>query len=298
MTQGIRIQKVLSDNGILSRRKAEEYVKQGKITVNGRPAKIGHPVNVRKDIIAIEGERVYFQKKIDRVYIMLHKPRGYVTTMQDEMGRRCTAQLCEDAPAKVYPVGRLDKDSEGLLLMTNDGNFANTVMHPSNHISKTYRVTVRPSVDDEKLIQLSTGVEIDGKMTLPAQVHVISQDPGRVVLQITITEGRNRQIRKMCEAVGLEVARLKRSSIGPLKLGMLKPGEWRELTPLELSAIRNSIKQDPSKQGNQDKRKQAVKDAAKRAAKNGTKKFAGKNPAGKKFGDKKFGDRKPRTIQD
>ncbi len=248
MSNTTRIQKVLSDNGILSRRKAEEYIKQGKITVNGRPAQIGHPVNIRKDIIAIEGERVHFKKKVDRVYVMLNKPRGYVTTMNDELGRKCTAQLCSGTPAKVYPVGRLDKDSEGLLLMTNDGNFANSIMHPSSHISKTYRVTVRPDINDEQLISLSAGVVIDGKRTMPAQVHVISKENGRVVLQMSIKEGKNRQIRKMCEAVGLEVARLKRTNVGPLKLGMLKPGDWRELAPSELIAIRNAIKLDPNKQ--------------------------------------------------
>ena len=238
----VRIQKALSDNGVLSRRKAEEYIKEGRITVNGRPAKIGNPVNPGRDVIAIDGKRVYLSTRTEKVYLMLNKPRGYVTTMSDEMGRKCVAELCEDAPAKVYPVGRLDKDSEGLILMTNDGNFANSVMHPSFNISKTYRVTVRPDVDEDILVKLATGVMVDDKMTAPAQVHVITKEPGRVVLQITITEGRNRQVRKMCEAVGLEVARLKRVSVGPIKLGMLKPGTWRELTPAELTAIRNAMK--------------------------------------------------------
>ena len=238
----VRIQKVLSDNGVLSRRKAEEYIREGRITVNGRPAQIGNPINPARDVIAIDGKRVYLSNRVEKVYIMLNKPRGYVTTMSDEMGRKCVAELCEDAPAKVYPVGRLDKDSEGLILMTNDGNFANSVMHPSYNISKTYRVTVRPDVDEDKLIKLATGVMVDDKMTAPAQVHVIAKEPGRVVLQITITEGRNRQVRKMCEAVDLEVARLKRVSVGPIKLGMLKPGAWRELTPAELNAIRNAMK--------------------------------------------------------
>ena len=237
---GIRIQKVLSDAGVLSRRKAEEYIKAGRITVNGHPAQIGHPVNPAKDLIAIDGQRVQFARKKNNLYIMLNKPRGYVTTMSDELGRRCVAELVEDAPQRVYPVGRLDKDSEGLILLTNDGNFANTIMHPSNHIPKTYRVTIRPDLTDEQAVKLSTGVMIDDKMTAPAQVHVVTKEPGRVVALITIYEGRNRQIRKMCEAVGLEVARLRRVSIGPIKLGMLKPGEWRELTAAELTAIRNA----------------------------------------------------------
>ncbi|MEM1484973.1 pseudouridine synthase [Oscillospiraceae bacterium PP1C4] len=239
--KGIRIQKVLSDNGIMSRRKAEEAVQKGRITVNGHPALIGNPINPARDVIAIDGVRVVLQRKKENVYIMLHKPRGFVTTTSDEMGRRCVTDLVQEAPAKVYPVGRLDRNSEGLLLMTNDGAFANTIMHPSNHISKTYRVTARPNITDEQAAKMSAGIMIDGKMTLPATVLVLEKGEGRVVLQITIQEGRNRQVRRMCEAVGLEVARLKRTSIGPLKLGMLAPGEWRELKPSELIALRNAV---------------------------------------------------------
>ena len=149
--------------------------------------------------------------------------------------------LMTDIEERVYPIGRLDRNSEGLLLFTNDGEFANSIMHPSRHISKTYRVTVRPDISDEQLVRLSEGIEIDGKKTLPASIVVKEKEQGRVVLLITIKEGRNRQIRKMCEAVGLEVARLRRISIGPLKLGMLKPGTWRELTADELRALRNAI---------------------------------------------------------
>ena len=148
---------------------------------------------------------------------------------------------------RVYPIGRLDRNSEGLLLLTNDGAFANGIMHPSRHVSKTYRVTVRPAVTEEQLVKLSTGVLLDGKLTLPANVVVDTNEPGRVVLLITIKEGRNRQIRRMCETVGLEVARLRRTSIGPLKLGMLQPGEWRDLKPEELRAIRNAIGKDDAK---------------------------------------------------
>jgi 23S rRNA pseudouridine2605 synthase len=172
---------------------------------------------------------------------MMNKPRGYVTTVSDELDRRCVMDLLEDVEERVYPVGRLDRNSEGLLLFTNDGEFANSIMHPSRHISKTYRVTVRPDITDEQLVRLSEGVEIDGRKTMPATVVVKDKAEGRVVLLMTIKEGRNRQIRKMCEAVGLEVARLRRISIGPLKLGMLKPGTYRELTAEELRAIRNAI---------------------------------------------------------
>ena len=242
MEKGTRIQKVLSEQGIVSRRKAEEWIEQGKIKVNGRPASLGQRINPNRDVVTIDGERVYFQKSSQKYYIMLHKPRGYVTTMSDELGRKCVAELVEDVPERVYPIGRLDKDSEGMLLFTNDGDFANLIMHPSHHVSKTYRVTVRPDISDAQVIQLSTGVVIDGKKTSPAHVTVLEKAPGRVVLQVVIYEGRNRQVRKMCEAVGLEVARLKRTAIGPLKLGMLAPGKWRELRPGEIGMIRNAVK--------------------------------------------------------
>ena len=242
MEKGTRIQKVLSEQGIVSRRKAEEWIEQGKIKVNGRPALLGQKINPNRDVVTIDGERVYFQKSSQKYYIMLHKPRGYVTTMSDELGRKCVAELVEDVPERVYPIGRLDKDSEGMLLFTNDGEFANLIMHPSHHVSKTYRVTVRPDVSDAQVVQLSTGVVIDGKKTSPAHVTVLEKEPGRVVMQVVIYEGRNRQVRKMCEAVGLEVARLKRTAIGPLKLGMLAPGKWRELRPGEIGMLRNAIK--------------------------------------------------------
>ncbi len=238
----MRIHKVLSDNGIASRRAAERMIEEGRIAVNGRRAVIGQDIDPTKDIVFIDGERVYFAKKSKKYYIMLNKPRGYVTTMSDELGRRCVAELVEDIGTRVYPIGRLDKDSEGLLMLTNDGDFANMIMHPSHHIAKTYRVTVRPDITEDQLIALTTGVTLDdGVTTLPAQVQVESKEPGRVVLRMTIFEGKNRQIRRMCEALGLEVARLRRVSIGPVKLGMLQPGKWRELTPAELGAIRGAI---------------------------------------------------------
>lgn len=247
----MRIQKALGDAGIMSRRKAEEYIAAGKITVNGHKAQPGHPVDTAKDIVAIEGKRVVFPRRKENIYIMLNKPRGYVTTTSDELGRRCVTELVENLPERVYPVGRLDKNTEGVLLLTNDGQFANLLMHPSNHITKTYRVTVRPDITDEQAARLAAGVDIgEGVITQPAQVHVMEKAPGRVVLQITISEGKNRQIRRMCEAVGLEVARLKRISVGPQKLGMLQPGEWRELKKSEVLALRNAGRpiQDPASQ--------------------------------------------------
>ena len=223
---------MIADSGFCSRRKAEELISQGRVKLNGRPIKLGDKCGF-KDLITIDGERIYLPRKKNFIYIMMNKPRGYVTTVSDELDRRCVMDLLEDVEERVYPVGRLDRNSEGLLLFTNDGNFAN--------ISKTYRVTVRPDVSDEQLVQLAEGVVIDGRKTLPANVVVKDKEPGRVVMLITIKEGRNRQIRKMCEAVGLEVARLRRISIGPLKLGMLKPGSYRELTADELRALRNAI---------------------------------------------------------
>ena len=237
----IRIQKIISESGFCSRRKAEDLIEKRRVKLNGRPVKLGDKANPRKDIITVDDERIFVDRKKQYVYLMLNKPRGYVTTMEDEMGRRCVTELLEGVSERVYPVGRLDRNSEGLLLFTNDGNFANDVMHPSKHITKTYRVTVRPDINDEQLIALAEGVVIDGKKTMPATVNVITKQQGRVVMQIVIREGRNRQIRKMCEAVGLEVARLKRTSVGPIKLGMLKPGTYRDLTAEELRALRNSI---------------------------------------------------------
>lgn len=236
----VRIQKIIADSGYCSRRKAEEFISKGLVKVNGHPAKLGDKATA-KDNITVSGERIFIPKKKKYLYIMMNKPRGYVTTVSDELDRKCVMDLLEGVNERVYPVGRLDRNSEGLLLFTNDGDFANSIMHPSKHISKTYRVTVRPDISDEQLVRMSEGVEIDGKKTMPATINVITKEAGRVVLLITIKEGRNRQVRKMCETVGLEVARLRRTSIGPLKLGMLKPGTYRELTGEELRAIRNAI---------------------------------------------------------
>jgi len=239
----IRIQKMIADSGCCSRRKAEVLITQGRVKLNGHPVKLGDKCGF-KDLITIDGERIALPRKKNFIYVMLNKPRGYVTTVSDELERKCVMDLLEDIDERIYPIGRLDRNSEGLLLFTNDGEFANNIMHPSRHISKTYRVTVRPDISDDQLVAISDGVEIDGRKTLPANIVVKEKENGRVVLLITIKEGRNRQIRKMCEAVGLEVARLRRISIGPLKLGMLKPGAYRELTAEELRALRNAIGKD------------------------------------------------------
>lgn len=237
----IRLQKIIADSGYCSRRKAEELIAANKIKLNGRPVKLGDKADPRKDIITINGEKLLVERKRKFLYIMLNKPRGYVTTMSDEQGRRIVTDLLEGIEERVYPIGRLDRNTEGLLLFTNDGAFANDITHPSRNVSKTYRVTIHPDITEEQLVDLTQGVLIDGEKTLPASVIVLAKEEGRVVLQVVIREGKNRQVRKMCEAVGLEVARLKRTAIGPLKLGMLKPGTYRHLTPEELRALRNSI---------------------------------------------------------
>ena len=242
----IRLQKYISESGFCSRRKAEQFIMQNRVKINNVNAIIGSKVNPLKDIITVDGERIIKSRKKDYKYIILNKPRGYVTTMKDEKGRKCVADLISDIDSRVYPVGRLDVNSEGLIILTNDGGFANDLMHPSRHVSKKYRVTIRPDITDEQAAKLSSGIEIDGRKTAPAQVYIISKQTNRVVLEIVIKEGRNRQIRKMCEALNLEVARLKRVSIGPIKLGMLKPGTYRNFSKDELRAIRTAIKR-PSK---------------------------------------------------
>ncbi|MDR1630378.1 MAG: rRNA pseudouridine synthase [Oscillospiraceae bacterium] len=242
MDNKIRLQKFLSDAGVASRRKAEELIAAGDVKVNGRTAAIGDKIDPRKDLVSVKGKKV-LRAKGKYVYLMLHKPRGYVTTMSDERGRRCVAELVADAEARVYPVGRLDRESEGLLLFTNDGEFANAMTHPSKHVSKTYRVTVRPGISDEQLTRLTEGMMLDGRKTMPAEVRVLLQEEGRVVLEIVLFEGRNRQIRKMLEEVGLETARLKRVAVGSLKLGMLEAGKWRRLTDDEVKYLKRAAGQ-------------------------------------------------------
>lgn len=233
----VRLQKFMAECGVASRRKSEELIEAGKVKVNGHPAQIGDKVNPKKDIVTVRGKKINKTEKM--YYIMLNKPRGYVTTVSDELGRKTVLDLV-DVDARIYPVGRLDKDSEGLLFLTNDGSFANALMHPRHNFAKVYRVTVKPSVNDEILQRLRNGIEIDGRKTAPCDINVITEDEGRAVLEFILREGRNRQIRKMCEAVNLEVARLKRVSVGPIKLGMLKAGKSRELTDNEVRKLMRS----------------------------------------------------------
>lgn len=243
----VRLQKMLADCGVDSRRKCEELIRRGSVKVNGKVAVIGDKVDPYNDKVYVKGRRVTASAKPKYRYIMLHKPRGYVTTMSDELGRKCIAELIEDIEERVYPIGRLDKDSEGLLLLTNDGEFANHIMHPKKHINKVYRVTVRPEITDEMIDKLQTGIVLDGRKTAPAQVRVVTKQEGRVVLEIVIREGRNRQIRRMCESLGLEVARLKRVAIGTVKLGGLKQGMYRDLSEDEFKRLSH----DPNPNKNQ-----------------------------------------------
>lgn len=231
----IRLQKFLSEAGVASRRKAEEMIRNGSVKVNGAVAQIGDSVDPKRDTVTVKGKKV--RKESNMRYILLNKPRGYVTTTDDELGRKCVLELVKDVKERVYPVGRLDRVSEGALILTNDGAFANAMMHPSRHVPKTYRVTVRPEITAEKVDLLSSGIELDGRMTAPADVRILSKEEGRAVLEIVLYEGRNRQIRRMCEAVELEVARLRRIAVGSVKLGMLQTGEWRDLTPAEVESL-------------------------------------------------------------
>ena len=197
-------------------------------------------INPRKDLVTVGKQKLTNVKNRKMVYIMLNKPRGYVTTVSDELGRKTVMDLLPDFGYRIYPVGRLDKDSEGLLLLTNDGSFTNCMTHPSHEYAKVYRVTVRPAVNDEILFNLRNGIEIDGRKTAPCEVTVLTEEENRVVLEFILHEGRNRQIRKMCESQGLEVARLKRISIGPIKLGMLKQGDYKELSEQDVKKLLRS----------------------------------------------------------
>ncbi len=241
----VRLQKMLADCGVDSRRKCEDLIKKGHVKVNGKIAVIGDKVDPYSDKVYVKGKRVTAAAKPKYRYIMLNKPRGYVTTMSDERGRKCIKELIEDVNERVYPIGRLDRDSEGMLLLTNDGDFANHIMHPKKHINKVYRVTVRPAITEEQVEKLQTGIILDGRKTAPAQVRVVTKQEGRVVLEIVLREGRNRQIRRMCESLNLEVARLKRVAVGTVKLGGLKQGMYRDLSADEVKRL--SHDPNPSK---------------------------------------------------
>ena len=229
-----RLQKLISAAGLASRRAAEEMILAGRVTVNGTVAELGRRADPAADEIRVDGRPLPTQG--EKVYIMLNKPRGYVTTLRDDRGRSTVAELVRDAGVRVFPVGRLDYDSDGLLLLTNDGAFANALTHPSREVDKTYRTAVMGDVE-AALPKLRGPMEIDGYAIRPARVERMRED----LLEITIHEGRNRQVRKMCAAAGLRVRRLTRVSEGPLRLGSLAPGKWRYLDENEISAVRNLI---------------------------------------------------------
>ena len=237
----LRLQKFMSECGVCSRRKAEELILNSKVKVNGKIANLGDKVHPYKDKVEVQGKLI--KRKKEKRYIMLHKPRGFVTTMSDEMGRKDITMLIEDIEERVYPVGRLDKNSEGLLLLTNDGEFANMMAHPKTHVPKTYRVTVRPPVTDEMLNSLINGVKLDdGYVTAPAEASIVQTEENRIVIMMTIFEGKNRQIRRMCEALGIELIRLKRIAIGEIRLGMLPQGKWRDLKEQEIRSLYSEAK--------------------------------------------------------
>ncbi len=226
----VRLQKFMSECGVASRRKSETLIESGAVKVNGRIAQIGDKINPKRDKVYVHNKRIVLKKKGGKRYIMLNKPRGYVTTMSDEMNRKCVADLVKSIPERVYPVGRLDKDSEGLLLLTNDGDFANTVMHPKRQINKVYHITVKPDMTDEQAKTISAGVVIDGRKTAPCEVRIMGRQEGKANVEMVLHEGRNREIRKLCESQGIDVIRLKRIAIGSVKMGKLKQGMWRDLT--------------------------------------------------------------------
>ena len=235
MAERIRLQKYFTDCGILSRRAAEAEIAKGLVKVNGLVASVGDKIDPDTDTVEWKGKRIHANTAQKQIYLMLNKPKGYVTTSNDEKGRKKVTDLVRDVHTRVYPVGRLDMDSEGLLLLTNDGEFTNQLTHPRHEIPKIYHVTVSPAPTKEQLRTLSAPMEIDGYRLRAVEVERISHDQ----LEMRLYEGRNRQIRKMCAAVGLEVKQLQRVAIGYLTLGDLALGKWRHLTKEEVNYLTN-----------------------------------------------------------
>ena len=230
-----RLQKILSARGVASRRKAEEMIAQGLVTVNGKTASVGDLADPEQDEILVNGAALPNRQEF--VYILLNKPRGYVTTLSDEKGRPNAAQLVADCGVRVYPVGRLDMDSEGLLLFTNDGEFANTLMHPRHEVNKTYRVIVSGCTEDA-LDKLKRPVVLDGYQIRKPDVVFEKGDADSAAVLVTIHEGRNRQVRRMCNMAGMKVERLIRIREGAVELGTLKKGQWRYLREEEVKKLR------------------------------------------------------------
>lgn len=236
----MRINKFMAECGVASRRACDEMILEGRVKVNGK--KIDTPgleINEFNDAVTLDGRRITLVSK--KYYIMLHKPKGYVTTVKDDKGRKTVMELIK-IRSRLYPVGRLDYDTEGLLLLTNDGQLAYALTHPSHEVPKTYIAKIKGKISDTEVRQLRKGVEIDGKMTLPAVVKIIDTDDEFSRVEVTIKEGRNHQIKKMFEVVGKEVVFLKRTAIGPLKLGGLGRGEYKNLTSKEIEILKAIVK--------------------------------------------------------
>ncbi len=232
----IRLQKFFTDCGVLSRRSAEEQIRQGNVKVNGHIATIGDKIDPATDIVTWNGKEIY-KKENTHHYIALNKPRGYITSLSDPQNRKCVTELLEGHQGRVYPIGRLDYISEGLLLLTDDGELANRLTHPKHHLEKVYRVKVAGKVSEEQYALLTDRMDIDGYEILPVKVDIINSDETGTLLKMTLKEGRNRQIRKMCQKVGLTVKRLSRISIGNIKLNGLPVGKWRYLDQKEIDDL-------------------------------------------------------------
>ncbi|MBO5294827.1 MAG: rRNA pseudouridine synthase [Clostridia bacterium] len=233
VAEPIRLQKFFSDSGTLSRRAAEAEILAGHVRINGKIAALGDKINPAVDVIEYQGRRILPRADKPHRYIMLNKPRGFVTTTKDEKGRRTVTELTKAAGTRLYPVGRLDMDSEGLLLLTDDGEFTNRMTHPRHEIPKIYHVTVSPAPTKAQLEALASPMELDGYRLLPVGVRLLSEE----LLEMELYEGRNRQIRRMCEAVGLKIRRLQRVAIGELTLGELPLGKWRDLSVDEIKYL-------------------------------------------------------------
>lgn len=230
-----RLQKILSSRGVASRRAAEEMIRAGKVTVNGRVAQLGESADPDADEILLEGRPLPSIQS--NVYIMLHKPRGYVTTLSDEKGRPTVKELVNDCNVRIYPVGRLDMDSEGLLILTSDGAFANAMMHPKHNIDKVYEVWVT-GFHEAATALLSRAITLDGYQIRKPEVKLLWSDGKKAKYLVTIHEGRNRQVRRMCEAAGMVTTRLRRVAEGNLSLGDLPLGKWRYLTEKEIAGLK------------------------------------------------------------
>ena len=238
----VRLQKFIADSGLMSRRAAEAEIERGNFSVNGHLASIGMKIDPASDVVAYKGKRLRYEKK-KYTYIMINKPRGYLSSTADDHGRKCVTDLLEGVAARVYPVGRLDLISEGMLLLTDDGELKNRLTHPSHTIPKIYRVKVSGSVSESQMDILTSPLVIDGYKIKPVDVIITGEDESGTVLKFTLFEGRNRQIRKMCEAAELTVKRLSRVSIGNLKLDGLPVGKWRYLEQSEVDYLYKATKE-------------------------------------------------------